>query len=193
MKSLTSILLTFLIVVSFSKSDELVIDGSHSEVGFSIKHMMISNVKGKFLEYDAGIDFDVKNRSFKELNATVAARSIDTGITKRDNHLRSADFFEVVKYPKIKYKMTKYTKISDTQGLMEGILTIRGISKKVDLDVTVNGVIKDFDGNTRAGFSIYGEINRKDFGLKWNKALEFGGFAVGDKVKIIIELETMVI
>jgi polyisoprenoid-binding protein YceI len=88
--------------------------------------------------------------------------------------------------------MTKYTADGD-EGVMEGVLTIRGVSKKVKLDVTVNGVIKDFAGNTRAGFTLEGKINRKDFGLKWNKALELGGFAVGDKVKIVIELETMVL
>jgi polyisoprenoid-binding protein YceI len=128
---------------------------------------------------------------FNSLEATVEARSVDTGIEKRDDHLRSEDFFEVEKFPQITYKMTKYTADGD-EGVMEGILTMRGVSKKVNLNVTVNGVIKDFKGNTKAGFTLEGKINRKDFGLKWNKALELGGLAVGEKVKIVIELETMV-
>ncbi|MEA3354849.1 MAG: YceI family protein [Campylobacterota bacterium] len=190
MKRFYSIVISCLLIMSFVKADEMVIDSSHSEVGFSIKHMMISNVKGKFKEYDAEIEFDLKKKIFTELDATIVAKSIDTGITKRDNHLRSEDFFEVVKYPKITYKMTKYTPDGD-EGVMEGILTIRDVTKKVKLDVSVNGIIKDNEGNTRAGFTLEGKINRKEFGLKWNKALELGGFAVGDKVKIVIELSTM--
>jgi polyisoprenoid-binding protein YceI len=191
MKRLGVLLVSLFLTFSFAKAEELIIDGSHSEVGFSIKHMMISNVKGKFLDYDAEIDFDIKKRLFNSLEATVEARSVDTGIEKRDDHLRSEDFFEVEKFPQITYKMTKYTADGD-EGVMEGILTMRGVSKKVNLNVTVNGVIKDFKGNTKAGFTLEGKINRKDFGLKWNKALELGGLAVGEKVKIVIELETMV-
>jgi polyisoprenoid-binding protein YceI len=190
MKRVYSLIVGFFLILSFSKADELIIDSSHSQVGFSIKHMMISNVNGKFNEYDADIDFDIKSKSFNALDATVVAKSVDTGIEKRDNHLRSEDFFEVDKFPKITYKMTKYEADGD-EGVMDGILTIRGVSKKVKLNVEVNGIIKDFEGNTRVGFTMTGKINRKDFGLKWNKALEFGGFAVGDKVKITIDLSTM--
>ncbi len=192
MKTVRNVVIGFFLFFSFVKADGLLIDTSHSEVGFSIKHMMISNVKGKFQEYDAKMDFDIKNKSFRSLKADVTAKSIDTGITKRDNHLRSEDFFEVEKYPKITYEMTSYEASGD-EGVMEGLLTIRDVTKKVKLNVTINGVIKDFDGNTRVGFTLEGTINRKDFGLMWNKALELGGFAVGDRVKIIIELETMAI
>lgn len=177
-------------VVSFANSTELIIDDSHSQVGFSVKHMMISNVKGKFKSYEADIDFDIKKKTFNSLKATIDANSVDTDIEKRDEHLRSSDFFEVEKHPKITFVMTKYTSNGD-KGVMEGDITIRGVTKKIKLDTTVNGVIKDFKGNTRAGFSLSGELNRKDFGLNWNKVLEFGGFAVGDEVKIVIELETM--
>ncbi len=181
---------SFFMVVSFASATELIIDDSHSHVGFSVKHMMISNVKGEFKSYDADIDFDIKNKKFNSLKATIDAKSVDTGIEKRDDHLRSVDFFEVDKHPKITFVMTKYTSNGDT-GVMEGDITIRGVTKKIKLDTTVNGVIKDFKGNTRAGFSLSGELNRKDFGLNWNKVLEFGGFAVGDEVKLVIELETM--
>lgn len=178
------------LVVSFANAESLKIDSAHSEVGFSIKHMMISNVKGKFNIYEANIDFDKKTKKFKALKAVIDAESIDTGIEKRDNHLRSPDFFEVVKYPNIEFVMTKYTANGDS-GIIEGKITIRDITKKIKLNVDVNGIIKDFKGNTRVGFTMTGKLNRKDFGLKWNKALEFGGFAVGDEVKITIELETV--
>lgn len=191
-KRLSVFILSLFLMFSFAKADELIIDSSHSEVGFSIKHMMISNVKGEFGTYDAEMDFDLKTKKFNSLLATVETKSVDTGITKRDNHLRSEDFFEVAKFPKMTYKMTKYEADGD-EGVMHGLLTIRDVTKKVKLDVTVNGIIKDFKGNTRVGFTMEGKINRKDFGLKWNKALEFGGFAVGDRVKIIIELETLVL
>ncbi len=192
MRTVSRLVIGFFLVFSFVKADKLLIDTAHSEVGFSIKHMMISNVKGKFNQYDANIDFDLKSKTFRSLEAVIKTKSIDTGITKRDNHLRSADFFEVAKYPDMTFKMTKYTANGD-EGVIYGLLTIRDITKKVKLNVTLNGIIKDFEGDTRAGFSLYGTINRKDFGLMWNKALEFGGFAVGDEVKIIIELETKAI
>lgn len=190
MKKLSAIIVGFFLLFSFAKAEELIIDSSHSEVGFSIKHMMISNVKGEFKEYDAEIDYDIKAKKFNALEATIVASSVDTDITKRDNHLRSEDFFEVAKFPNITYKMTDYEADGD-EGVMTGILTIRDVSKKVKLNVEVNGAIKDYAGNTRVGFTMTGKINRKDFGLKWNKALEFGGFAVGERVKITIELETL--
>lgn len=179
------------LLVSVASGESLKIDKSHSEVAFSIKHMMISNVKGNFNSYDGNIDFDIKAKKFNTLKATIFAKSIDTGIEKRDNHLRSADFFEVDKYPEITFVMTSYTANGDS-GIMEGDITIHGVTKKITLGVDVNGVIKDFQGNTRAGFTFTGKLNRKDFGLTWNKALEFGGFAVGEEVKLTIELETVV-
>lgn len=192
MKRFKNLLVTILVIAGLSaNADELVIDNSHSEVGFSIKHMMISNVKGEFESFDAEIDYDVQKMQFNELEATVEANSVNTGIEKRDNHLRSSDFFDAVKYPEITFAMTKYQADGD-EGVMTGYLTIRGITKEVKLNVTVNGTIKDPSGNTLIGFTLEGKIKRKDFGLKWNKLLEAGGFAVGDKVKIVIELETMV-
>lgn len=184
------LVLSLFFMFAFSNAAMLEVDKAHSEVGFSIKHLMISNVKGKFLEYDGSIDYDIKKQTFKSLSAKINAKSIDTGIVKRDNHLRSADFFDAEKHPTLTFVMTDYAADGD-EGTMEGDLTIRGVTKKVKLDVEINGVIKDFAGNTRVGFTIEGKINRKDFGLTWNKALEFGGVAVGDKVKMLIELETV--
>ena len=112
-KKLGVLLISLFLTFSIVKAEELIIDGAHSEVGFSIKHMMITNVKGKFTEFDGEIEFDLKSKKFISLNAVVNTNSIDTGITKRDNHLRSEDFFEVKKFPKMTYKMTKYSADGD--------------------------------------------------------------------------------
>ena len=172
---------------------ELLIDQSHSEVAFSVKHLMISNVKGKFNDYDGDINFDVKTKTFNAFDAIVNASTIDTGIEKRDEHLRSADFFEVTKYPEIKFVMKSYEKKSDTNGVLKGDMTIRGIKKPVDLNVTINGIVKDMSGKNKIGFTLDGQINRKDFGLNWNKALELGGVTVGDEVKLMVEIQAVVI
>ena len=171
---------------------ELVIDEAHSEVGFSVKHLMISNVKGKFSEFGGDIDFDLKTKKFNKFDGVVTVKSIDTGIGKRDEHLRSADFFDEPKFPKITYKMQKYT-AKGNAGVMDGVLTIRGISKPVKLNVEIGGIIKDQKGESKVGFSLSGKINRKDFGLNWNKVLEAGGVTVGDEIKLNIELETAVL
>lgn len=189
-KKLMVLIAGLFLMVNFVKAEMLLVDPAHSEVGFSIKHMMISNVSGQFNKYDAEINYDTKLKKFNSVKAVIETKSIDTGIEKRDDHLRSPDFFESSKYPNIVFMMTKYTADGD-EGVMEGDITIRGITKKIKLDVEVNGIVKDFEGNTRVGFTLTGKLNRKDFGLLWNKALEFGGFAVGDKVKLLIELETV--
>jgi len=169
----------------------LKIDKSHSEVGFSIKHLMITNVNGDFSDYDADIIYNVESKKFEKFNASVMTASIDTGIEKRDNHLRSADFFEVEKYPKMTFTMNSYT-VDGTEGSLTGDLTIHGVTKKVTFEVENNGMIKDPWGNTRTAFTLETKINRKDFGLNWNKALEAGGVLVGDKVKVTIEIEAIV-
>lgn len=170
---------------------KLEIDKGHSEVGFKIKHLMISNVKGKFTKFNADLAFDTHQKIFTQFDATVDPSSIDTGIEKRDNHLRSPDFFDVKKYPEMTFRMTSYKANAD-EGVLKGNLTIHGVTQPVKLKVEFNGTIKDPWGGTRAGFTIEGKINRKDFGLTWNKALEAGGVVVGDEVKLMIELETHV-
>ncbi len=162
------------------------IDKAHSEVGFSVKHLMISNVKGDFTKYEGEIDFDPKSKTFNKLNAVVSANSIDTGIEKRDNHLKSADFFYSEKFPNIIFNMKTYK-----DGKVIGELTMRGVTKEVELEVEELATVKDFKGNNRVGFTLKGKVNRMDYGLKWNKALEFGGVAVGEDVKILIEVEAV--
>jgi polyisoprenoid-binding protein YceI len=162
------------------------LDPAHSEVGFKIKHLGISTVKGKFKKYDGTFEFDEATGKLENLKATIDAASIDTNEGKRDEHLRSPDFFETKKYPTIEFKSTKV----DTAGIkptkITGDLTMHGMTRPVTLDVTYNGSTKDPWGNTQIGFEATGKVNRKDFGLKWNKALETGGFVVGEDV--IIEI-----
>ncbi len=166
------------------------LDTSHSSVGFSVKHLMITNVKGEFKEFNGEIDFDYKTKSFNTFKGIVKTMSVDTGIVKRDNHLRSEDFFLADKFPEMTFVMKSYEPDGD-EGVMMGDLTIRGITKTVKFEVEDLGTIKDFQGNNRVGFSVEGKINRMDFGLKWNKALELGGFAVGEKVKIVLDIEAV--
>lgn len=158
------------------------VDPSHSNVGFKVKHMMISTVTGKFGNFNGVYDLD--KGQFKSLNGAIKADSIDTGIVKRDDHLRSADFFDTGKFGDISFVMTSATKTK-----MTGNLTIHGITKKVVLEIDMGGVVEDPWGNQRSGFVLTGQINRKDFGLNWNKAIEAGGVVVGDEVKMVVEIE----
>lgn len=190
MKILSKLLAASILTVGIANATPHTLDVSHTEVGFSVKHLMITNVKGDFKTFSGDIDFDYKTKSFNKFNAIVETKSVDTGIEKRDNHLRSEDFFLADKYPQMTFNMKSYEADGD-EGVMTGDLTIRGVTKEVKLEVEDLGTIKDFEGNNRVGFTLKGKINRMDYGLKWNKALEFGGFAVGEKVKIIVEIEAV--
>lgn len=170
-------------LLSSLSAAEFVVDKAHSHVGFSVKHLMITNVKGDFGKYDATIDFDTDKMEFKTLKAVIDVDSIDTGIEKRDNHLRSADFFDAANHPEMTFVMKKYE-----NSKMTGDLTIRGTTKEVVLDTEIGGYAT-FMGTKKIGFALTGEINRKDFGLMWNKVIESGGVAVSDTVKIIVEIE----
>jgi polyisoprenoid-binding protein YceI len=153
------------------------LDTSHSSVGFSIKHMAVSKVKG-----------DAADPSTFAVEAVIQAASIDTGNADRDNHLRNPDFFDVEQFPTITFKSTG-VKMDGSEGQLMGDLTMHGVTKPVTLDVEFAGVVNDPWGNTRAGFSASGRINRQDFGLTYNKALEAGGLVLGNDVKIEIEIE----
>jgi len=190
MTNIIKIIATLVFSTMLLTASEFVVDKTHSQVAFKVKHMMISNVQGNFNEYDADIEFDKKTMQFTALTAEMETKSVDTGIEKRDNHLRSADFFDAKKNPIITFEMKSY-KGDKEEGKMEGNLTIRGISKPVTLDVEIGGLIKDTAGITRLGFVLEGKIKRKDFGLKWNKLLEAGGLAVSETVKLTIEIEAL--
>ena len=188
MKTFMKLFVATAMTFSLASASVYTLDGGHTNVGFSVKHLMITNVKGDFKKYDATIDFDAATKSFKVFKANIETASVDTGIEKRDNHLRSDDFFLSEKFPKMTFEMKSY-KADGTEGKMSGDLTIRGITKPVVLDVEELATVKDFEGNSRVGFTLKGKINRMDYDLKWNKALELGGVAVSEEVKIIVDVE----
>jgi len=166
------------------------VDPTHSTIGFKVKHMMFTNVKGQFEEYTASVETtnedDLVNA---KLHFEAKAGSINTDNKDRDNHLKSADFFEVEKYPTLKFESTTVTKKSGNDYEIEGNLTIRDITKLVKLNTEYSGKLTDPWGNTKSGLNIQGSINRKDFGLNWNSALEAGGVLVSDEVKFDIEIQ----
>lgn len=166
------------------------VDTVHSELGFSVKHMMISKAKGSFDDFDAVIEADVENLTDSKVEVTIDASSINTRNKDRDDHLRSGDFFDVENHPKITFVATDIKKKSDNNYDVTGDLTIRGTTNPVTADVVFEGQSKDpMSGNTVAGFSGGTKISRKDFGLTWNAAVETGGVLIGDEIKINFEIE----
>ena len=190
MKLLGKSILALALGFSLVNATEYTIDESHTHVGFSVKHLMITNVNGEFKTYNAEIDFDAKTKTFNKLNAVIDTASIDTDNQKRDDHLKSEDFFASEKFPKMTFQMTSY-KVDGDEGIATGNLTIRGITKEVKLKVEDIGTVKDFKNVNRVGFTLKGKINRMDYDLKWNKALEAGGVAVSEEVKLIVEVEAI--
>ena len=169
------------------KTTKWVLDPTHSEITFKVKHLMISNVKGAFKTFDASIDGeDFRTSNF---NVTIDTGSISTNNDDRDAHLKSPDFFEVEKYPEITFVSTSLKKVDDNEFKLIGDLTIKGTSKEIELDTEFGGFMKDPYGNEKAGFSINGKLNRKDFGLNWNAALEAGGVMVGNEIKVNAEVQ----
>ena len=166
------------------------IDHAHSEIGFRVKHLMIANVRGTFKEFDASIYTTEEDFMSAEIDFWLNPASINTGDEKRDAHLRSADFFDVENFKEINFTANTY-KNADKNGSYElyGDLTIKGIKKQIKLDVEFGGVVKDPWKNHKAVFSINGKINRKDWGLNWNTALETGGVLVSEAVWINCEVQ----
>jgi polyisoprenoid-binding protein YceI len=170
-------------------SRTFVIDKAHSEAMFQVRHL-ITKVRGKFSEFDGVIQFDEANPSASSVTFSVKTASVDTSEADRDKHLRSPDFFSAEEFPEMTFKSTKVTG-SGKQLSVTGLLTIRGVTKEVTLPVTYVGEAKDPWGNQRAGFETEITINRKDFGLNWNAALEAGGFLVGDDVKVSLSIQAV--
>jgi polyisoprenoid-binding protein YceI len=165
------------------------IDPTHSQIGFKVKHMMFTNVSGKFDRYDATVttaDDDFKNA---EVQFSADADSINTGNPDRDKHLRSGDFFNSENHSKITFSGTLFQTATGQDYELSGSLTINGVSNPVRFPVEFSGLMKDPWGNTKAGLSIEGKINRKDWGLVWNSALETGGVLVSDEVQLSIEIQ----
>ncbi|NMB68419.1 MAG: YceI family protein [Chloroflexi bacterium] len=165
------------------------IDNAHSLVEFSVRHMMISTVRGRFERFSGTVEFNENDPTASSVDVQIEAASINTNESQRDNHLRSADFFDAEKFPYLSFKSTRVEKIDENNGRIYGDLTIRDISHPVVLETEYNGQAKSPWGSTSAGFTANTKINRKDWNLVWNQALETGGMLVGDEIKIHIELE----
>ncbi len=166
------------------------IDATHSEIGFKIKHLMIANVRGSFKEYEASIYTTGDDFMSAEIDFWLNPASIDTGDANRDGHLQGGDFFDVENFKEISFRANTYENV-DKDGSYElhGDLTMKGITKRIKLDVEFGGVVKDPWGNQKAVFTINGKINRKDWGLTWNALLETGGIAVSEDVWINCEVQ----
>jgi polyisoprenoid-binding protein YceI len=166
------------------------IDKTHSEIGFQVRHLL-TKVRGRFTDFNGTIQFDQSNPERSSVAFAINASSIDTGVPDRDAHLRGDDFFAPDTFPTITFNSSRVTKTSAEQFAVEGTLTIRDTAKVVTLPVTYLGTAKDPWGNSRIGFESEITINRKDFGLNWNAALETGGFLVGDEVKISLSVQAI--
>ncbi|PKB18796.1 YceI family protein [Flavobacterium sp. 5] len=165
------------------------IDPTHSEIGFKVKHMMFTNVSGKFNDFKASIENEDDNFEISKINFSADVSSVDTNNADRDNHLRSNDFFDVDTFPKISFTSTKITKINDGLFQINGDLTIKNVTKSIALETEYSGLMEDPWGNTKIGLSITGKIDRKEFGLTWNSTLETGGVLVGEEIKLNSEIQ----
>ena len=190
--SLTLVLTFLLPALASAATSTWVIDADHSSIQFKVKHLMVSNVKGEFKKFSGALTIDDADITRSKVDVTIDATSIDTGNAKRDEHLRSPDFLDVAKNPTLKFVSTKVAKTGDGTLKVTGTLMLHGVSREVVLDVEgPTSAIKDPWGNTKRGASATTKINRKDFGLTWNKALETGGVVVGDEVAITLEVELL--
>jgi polyisoprenoid-binding protein YceI len=163
------------------------IDADHTSVGFKIRHLL-SWVNGSFNKFEGTFDYEPGKPELWKVKAVIQAASIDTGVEQRDKHLRTPDFFDVEKFPTITFESTKAESLTETTARLEGNLTIHGVTKPVVLDVEILGEVKDPWGNQLSGFTATTTVNRKDFGLTWNQAVETGQFLVGEEVKITLEV-----
>lgn len=166
-------------------------DKAHTDIQFAIRHMMISTVRGRFEQFSGTFDVDEADPTRSKIEVEIQVASINTKEPQRDTHLRSSDFFDIEKYPTITFKSTRIERIDENHGRVIGDLTIKDITREVSLDVEYVGQAKSPYGIISAGFMATTKINRKDWGLTWNVALETGGVLVGDEVKIDVELELM--
>lgn len=166
-----------------------VIDPTHSEIGFKVKHMMFTNVSGKFEKFDASIETEGDSFENAKVHFSGDIDSISTGNADRDAHLRSADFFDAAKFPKITFEGSSFEKIDEGSYEITGDLSLHGVSQSIKLNAEYSGQMKDPWGNTKTAFTLTGKINRKDWGLNWNSALETGGVLVSEEVRLVIDLQ----
>jgi polyisoprenoid-binding protein YceI len=165
------------------------LDPTHSELGFKIKHLMITNVSGTFKNFEAEVETDGTDFSLAQISLSAEVGSINTNNEQRDAHLRNSDFFEVEKYPELKFRSTKVEKIDSDSYALFGELTLKGVTKPVKLNAEYSGVTKDPWGGERAGFFVTGKINRSDWGVTFNAALETGGVVLSEEIRINSEIQ----
>lgn len=174
--------------VELSYAGTYELDKAHSAINFSVTHLMVSQVPGSFNDYDARINFDPNDLAGSSIAATVRVASINTNHTERDKHLKSADFFDVEKFPKITFKTSAITGTGD-QYVLTGDLTMRGVTRKVSIPVTIMGPVQSPFGFEALGITGQFKLNRKDYGLTWNKSMDNGGVVLGDEVDVAVSLE----
>jgi polyisoprenoid-binding protein YceI len=170
---------------------EYKIDPAHSIIGFAIRHLEINWVEGRFKDFTGTIRYDETDLTKSSVEFTAKVESIDTGVEARDKHLRTADFFEVAKYPEMTFKSTRVERKGKDQYVLHGDFTLKGVTKQVALPFTITGAIKDAWGNMRFGIQAKTKINRRDYGITWGKAMDNGGIDVGNEVTIELQLEAM--
>jgi len=165
------------------------IDKAHTKVGFAVKHMGVSTVRGEFREFDGALEVDESGEL--KAHGTVRAASVDTGQSQRDEHLRSADFFDVAEYPEIRFESTSIERVGEEGFRIVGELTIHGITREIELDAELGGVERGPEGEQRTGLEVGGQLSRKDYEMKFNAALGSGNAVVADKVKLALDVEAI--
>ncbi|MEO6258880.1 MAG: YceI family protein [Thermoanaerobaculia bacterium] len=188
-RTLSTAALLFSAVSAFAATDTYVIDKSHSEANFKVRHL-VSKVSGKFDDFAGKVTIDTAKPAASTVEFTIKTASVDTGSADRDKHLKAPDFFDADKYPEITFKSTKIVSRSKNKYQVTGDFSMHGVTKRLTLPVQFLGFAKDPWGNQRAGFSLNTRINRKDYGVNWNKALDNGGMLVSEEVDIEVNLET---
>jgi polyisoprenoid-binding protein YceI len=190
MKKLLASLVALAPILASAATSTWAIDGSHSTAGFSVKHLVISQVRGEFTKLEGRLVLDDADPTRSTVEATIDVNSIDTRVADRDGHLKSPEFFDAANHPTITFKSTKVRKAGKNKLAVTGDLTLRGVTKPVTLDVTTTPEVKGMSGETRRGFAATTKIDRKAYGLTWNKAVEAGP-VVGDEVTITLDLEVV--
>ena len=188
-KTLALFILITLVLTAPAQAAEYTIDTEHSKVIFTVTHLGISKVSGEFKKFSGSFDFDAANIAAATTSATIDSSSIDTSVVKRDEHLKSPDFFDAVQFPEITFTSKKITPVSENQFKVGGDLSMHGVTQAVELDVKLGGTVKDPWGNERAAFTAATVIDRRQFGVVWNKTLETGGLVGGNDVEIKLEIE----
>lgn len=190
MKKINLILITILFAaLSINAQSKWNFDKTHSKIGFSVSHMVISDVEGQFHDYEGTVETTENNWENAKVNFTIDVASIDTDNKDRDKHLKSDDFFNAEKYPHITFVSKSMKKVGENKYKLTGDFTMRDVTKEITLDVTHRGTVNDPWGNTRAGFKIEGSVNRQDFGINWDKTLDTGGLVAGNEVEFQINVE----